>query len=50
LPDLPVPGADGASGRFEAGKPKTGMVLVSHVEVSEERPGRDVNVFAFRDS
>ena len=38
-----------ASGRLEIdGEPRTGMDLEATVETSDERPGKEVNVFVFR--
>ncbi len=37
-----------AVGRLEVAEPKSGMGLEATVEVSDERPGREVNVFVFR--
>ena len=37
-----------AAGQLEVEKAETGMTLQAHVEVSDERPGREVNVFVFR--
>jgi hypothetical protein len=39
-----------AAGRLEVDRPEIGTSLVAHVEVSDERPGHDVNVFVFRAS
>jgi uncharacterized OB-fold protein len=36
-----------AVGRLDVNKPETGMSLTAEVEVSDERPGREVNVFVF---
>jgi uncharacterized OB-fold protein len=39
-----------AAGQVEAENPETGMELQSHVEISEDRPGRQADVFVFRPS
>jgi len=37
-----------ASGQLEVDKPEIGMTVQAHVEVSDERPGPEVNIFVFR--
>ena len=37
-----------AAGQLEVDKAETGMALEAHVEVSDERPGKEVNIFVFR--
>lgn len=37
-----------AAGQLEVEQPETGMTLGANVEVSDERPGPEVNVFVFR--
>jgi uncharacterized protein len=37
-----------AAGRLEAEAPGSGMALEATVELSSERPGREVNIFVFR--
>lgn len=37
-----------ASGQLDVEDPKTGMKLTAEVEESDERPGKPVNVFVFR--
>jgi len=38
-----------ASGRLEVAEPKTGMRLRSTVEESDERPGKPVKIFVFKE-
>jgi len=38
-----------ASGRLEVDEPKTGMRLRSTVEESDERPGKPVKIFVFKE-
>jgi len=37
-----------AAGRLEVESPSSGMAVEATVEVSDERPGRSVNIFVFR--
>jgi uncharacterized OB-fold protein len=37
-----------AAGQLEVDQPKTGMSLQAQVEVSEDRPGHQANIFVFR--
>jgi hypothetical protein len=39
-----------ASGRLETDNPVTGMPLVATVVSSDERPGKPVNVFVFKEA
>ena len=38
-----------ASGQLEVDKPKTGMQLYATVKESDERPGKPVSVFVFKE-